>query len=172
MTVASTKQYGLLRSNNPSNPNLKVNIRREPVIPADSSSNIIGRGNPGDRVEILGSTRPAGDTRTWYRITYLPQPSIVGWVREDVITVLPPDDDNPPPQTWLLNVTTNTIFKLRPVDSSQLPDADKVSIPANTTLRVSAYRRESSHFIFTLAFNQRIKGRNTWYVFGDHAQIS
>ncbi|MEB3177898.1 MAG: SH3 domain-containing protein [Nostocaceae cyanobacterium] len=174
MTVTSTKQYGLLRSNSPSNPNLSVNIRREPVIPPDSTSNIVARGKPGDRVEILGSTRPASDTHTWYRINYLPQSGIQGWVRDDVITILPPEDDDDPSSVakYQLNVTTNTIFKTRPVDSSQLPDAEKVAIPANTTLAVSAYRQESSHYVCTLAYGQKIKGRNTWYIFQAHAQIS
>jgi hypothetical protein len=171
MTVSSTKQFGVLKSNNPSNPKADINIRRDAVIPADSSSNVVGRGNPGDRVEILSSNRPANDTRTWYRISYLPQPSIQGWVREDVVNLLPTDDASTA-AIYQLNVTTNTIFKRRPVDSSQLPDAERVSIPANTTLSLSAWKLEGTHYLFTLAYNQRIKGFNTWYVFKDHAQIS
>ncbi|MEB3180960.1 MAG: SH3 domain-containing protein [Nostocaceae cyanobacterium] len=172
MTASSTKQFGVLKSNNPSNPNAEINIRKEPVIPANSSSNVIANGKPGDRVEILDSNRPANDSRTWYKISCLPQTSIQGWVREDVITLSPPTEEPQAAKIWQLTVTTNTIFKSRPVDSAQLPDAEKVAIPASTILAISAYRQESSHYICTLAYGQKIKGRNTWAVFQDHAQIS
>lgn len=166
MTVGS-KQFGVLKSNSANNPNLEVNIRSQP---STSASRVASR-NPGYRVEVLGSRAVSGFT--WYEVRGVSETNIRGWVRQDVIQLEKPQPDpSPGPGTlWKLTVAVNTIFKQRPIDSSQLVDEDKQSVSAGSTYNIKAYTDEGSHLRVTLA-NNLIKNKNTWYVFQDHVRIT
>ncbi|WP_346293113.1 YcbK family protein [Sphaerothrix gracilis] len=75
-----------------------------------------------------------------------------------------------------LRVTENTVFKLRPEQSSRLSDAEKYSVPAGTTFEIQSYAYADAtgdfngHVRVALA-NEEIRGLNTWYVYSLHAQI-
>lgn len=69
-----------------------------------------------------------------------------------------------------LKVIGATILKARPEQSSQLPEADKQAIAANTVLNLQSYAVEKDHIKVVLA-DQVFKERKTWYVYGLHAQI-
>ncbi len=167
--MSSNQQTGILESNAPDKTH-EVNIRSSPVIPPHSHDNIVHVGHSGDRVEILDRNHPQGDTHLWYKVRYIKQQNIQGWVREDVIQ-LDPTPPTPSPQSTL-TVRTNTVFVHFPEDSSKLPDEDKVSVSVGTTYNLSAYKLENQYYRFTLANGQLIKNKNTWYVFKDHVQIS
>jgi Bacterial SH3 domain len=83
--ITGTEQIGVLKTNNPNNPNLQINIRSGPSI----TSGIKLTKPPGTRVRILEKTQPSGDRYAWYRIRYGDGTNDIGWVREDVINVLP-----------------------------------------------------------------------------------
>ena len=167
--MSSDQQTGILQSNAP-NKTHEVNIRSNPVIPTHSHDNIVHVGNSGDRVEILDNNQPQGDTHIWYKVRYITQPNIEGWVREDVIQLDPVPPNSNPQST--LTVRTNTVFVHFPEDSSKLPNDDKVAVSVGTTYDLSAYQLENQYYHFTLANGQLIKNKNTWYVFKDHVEIS
>ena len=95
---------GVLKTNT-ANTNV-VNIRSAPVI---KEGNIIRQGKSGDRVKILDKQKPSGDTRTWYKVQFGTQAKDVGWVREDVITLVSkpstPDKNPTDAQTLVYFVT-------------------------------------------------------------------
>ncbi|MDF5721982.1 MAG: hypothetical protein PUP91_16165 [Rhizonema sp. PD37] len=167
--MSSDQQTGILQSNAQDKTH-EVNIRSNPVIPAHSQDNIVHQGHSGDRVEILDSKHPQGDTHLWYNVRYITQQNIQGWVREDVIK-LDPTPPTPSPQSTL-TVRTNTVFVHFPEDSSKLSNDDKVSVSVGTTYNLSAYTLENQYYRFTLANGQLIKNKNTWYVFMGHVQIN
>jgi Bacterial SH3 domain len=85
-----------------------VNIRSAPLI---KDVNVIHQGKSGDRVKILDKQKPSGDTRTWYKVQFGKQANEVGWVREDVISVVstqPSPDKNPSPADTLVFFVTDT----------------------------------------------------------------
>jgi len=75
-----------------------VNLRSAPLI---TEGNVIHQGKSGDRVKVLDKQKPSGDTRTWYKVQFGTQANEVGWVREDVISVVPnkPSPDKNPSET-------------------------------------------------------------------------
>ncbi|NJL10076.1 MAG: hypothetical protein HC908_07635 [Calothrix sp. SM1_7_51] len=88
--ITSTEKIGVLKSNNPNNPNLKINIRSRPLITATIRLTQL----PGTRVIIIDKIQPSGDVYAWYCIRYGNDNNDIGWVREDVINILPAT--NPP----------------------------------------------------------------------------
>ncbi|BAY31041.1 hypothetical protein NIES2107_28900 [Nostoc carneum NIES-2107] len=98
---------GILKTNSTSTS--VVNIRSAPVI---KEGNVIRQGKSGDRVKILDKQKPSGDTRTWYKVQFGKQANEVGWVREDVISVVAPTkpapDKNPPEADTLVYFVTET----------------------------------------------------------------
>ena len=167
--MSSDQQTGILQSNAQDKTH-EVHVRSSPIIPPHSSDNTVHLGHSGDRVEILDSNHPQGDTHLWYKVRYISQKNIEGWVREDVIK-LDPTPPSPSPQSKL-TVRTNTVFVHFPEDSSKLPDEDKLSVSVGTTYKLSTYQQENQYYHFTLTPGVLIKNKNTWYVFKDHVQIS
>ncbi|MDZ8054147.1 MAG: SH3 domain-containing protein [Aulosira sp. ZfuVER01] len=97
---------GVLKTNSTST-NV-VNIRSTPVV---KDGNIIRQGKSGDRVKILDKQKPSGDTRTWYKVQFGTQAKDVGWVREDVISIVakqPTPDKNPSEADTLVYFVTDT----------------------------------------------------------------
>ncbi|WAL58748.1 YcbK family protein [Thermocoleostomius sinensis] len=78
----------------------------------------------------------------------------------------------------ILRVTQNTIFKQRPLQSSQLPDREKYSVSRGQSFDLQSYAHSdsrgdfSSHIRFALRNPQDfIQGRSTWYVYDRHAYV-
>gem|GEM_PF-496456 len=82
------------------------------------------------------------------------------------------------PNAFVLRMTANTLFKRRPVDSSQLAPSERVQASPGTTLVLSSYAFANAqgsfngHIRFALKYvKDDIAGFNTWYVFQGHAQV-
>ncbi len=87
---------------------------------------------------------------------------ILGFNRQD----LPPT----PPGTQLLWVTQTTPFKLKPEDSAQLGNNQKVEFPHGTTYTILGYASISDHFRVTL--DQEIPGFGRHgFIYRYHAEI-
>jgi GW (Gly-Tryp) dipeptide domain len=84
MSTTTTSQ-GVLKSNDPSQPNVPVRIRSTPS--TANQSNIKLTKAPGTKVTVLDKISAEG--RTWYKVSYGPQATDIGWVREDVIKIIP-----------------------------------------------------------------------------------
>jgi len=74
-----TASDGILKTN--STTINTVNIRSGPSL----NRRVIHEGKEGDKVKILDQTKPAGDTRSWYKVKFGSEADDIGWVREDVI---------------------------------------------------------------------------------------
>lgn len=83
---ATTNRVGVLKSNVPGGTGL-VRIRTNPSLSASYVSKPIGT-----RVTVLVQTGADTDGHTWYQVQY--DGTKAGWVRDDVITILP---DTPTP---------------------------------------------------------------------------
>ncbi len=84
----------------------------------------------------------------------------------------------PNPNAFVLRVTANTLFKRRPVNSSQLAPAEQTPARPGTLLTLSSYAFADAqgpfngHIRFALKYvKDDINGLNTWYVFQGHAQV-
>lgn len=79
-------------------------------------------------------------------------------------------------QGQVLTVTSNTTFKLRPVQSSQLAATEQCQIPIGTQFPIQSYAYNSpnqnfNHHIRISLRNQFLRGRNTWFVYDRHARV-
>lgn len=92
------------------------------------------------------------------------------------------DDDvvypRPDPNAFMLRVTANTLFKRRPVDSSQLAPQEQAPALPGTVLTLSSYAFANAqgsfngHIRFALKYvKDDIQGFNTWYVYQGHARV-
>ncbi|MEO8894182.1 MAG: hypothetical protein ABI417_22070 [Coleofasciculaceae cyanobacterium] len=176
----STEQTGTLKSNVSSDSNLLVRVRTSPSLTASYVS-----VKPGTRVTVLPDT-PVKDTSgfTWYKVKYDQAANKVGWVRNDVIKLdaapSPPNPTQPSSQPkYKLTVTASTTwFKQSPVDSSQLQDDAKHSVPKNSVVLISAYQENppqdpnNNHFYVTLADPLQIGKFNSWYVYKPDVAIT
>ncbi|MGB3402727.1 MAG: C39 family peptidase [Microcoleaceae cyanobacterium] len=70
----------------------------------------------------------------------------------------------------ILKTTKSTIFKLKPIASSQLAESEKFSVPAGKEFEVLAYDPIRGHLRVALR-NQTFGGRSMVYVWGEHAEI-
>jgi hypothetical protein len=69
-----------------------------------------------------------------------------------------------------LKAIQNTIFKLQPIDSSMLPDDQKVMISANSMLNVQSFDYAGNHIRLVLA-DESIKGNSVWFAYQPHVQL-
>lgn len=69
-----------------------------------------------------------------------------------------------------LYTTRATVFKARPIQSTQLSDAEKEAISDGRSFKLNNYEVERDHIRITLR-NDSFKGSKVWYVFGAHAEI-
>ncbi|MBF2034052.1 MAG: peptidase M15 family protein [Leptolyngbyaceae cyanobacterium T60_A2020_046] len=72
-----------------------------------------------------------------------------------------------------LKVISDTLFKAKPVLSSQLSDAEKVFVPNKTVFELQSYAQAEGNHI-KVALSGAFLGpenRNTWYAFGPDIQI-
>jgi len=72
-----------------------------------------------------------------------------------------------------LKIIEDTVLKQKPIDSSQLADNDKQSIPKGTELELHswAFLEEDNAHVRVAFAQDSFKGRNTWLVFKGHVQI-
>lgn len=173
----SGQQTGTLQSNVAGDPNFLVKVRTSPSLTASFVS-----VKPGTRVTVLPDT-PVKDASgfTWYKVKYDQAANKVGWVRNDVITLdaaTKPSQPSPQAKYKLIVTATTTWFKQSAVDSSQLQDDAKHSVPKNTVLLVSAYQENppqdpnDNHFYVTLAPPLQIGKFNSWFVFKPDVSIT
>ncbi|MCU0567927.1 MAG: D-Ala-D-Ala carboxypeptidase family metallohydrolase [Oculatellaceae cyanobacterium Prado106] len=78
----------------------------------------------------------------------------------------------------ILKVVRATIFKRRPIPSTQLPEAQKQEIPNGSIFALDSYAFANAqgdfdnHIRFALKNSEDyIYGLNTWYVYNRHAQV-
>lgn len=76
-----------------------------------------------------------------------------------------------------LIVTTSTVFKQAPLDSSQLEASELVAVTSGKTFSVVGWQNApKNHYKITLGIENgkqlALNGRNTWYVFAPHVQLS
>lgn len=106
---------------------------------------------------------------TWFVYTLHAQVEFDGEV------VYPHEDQVTTP---LLRVTSDTLLKRRPLQSSSLPAAEIVQVKSGKVYDLHSYAYSdsrgdfSSHIRFALRNQQDyINGLNTWYVYDKHAQV-
>jgi hypothetical protein len=75
----------------------------------------------------------------------------------------------------ILRVTRDTVFKLRPEQSSQLSAEEKFSVAAGTALGIQSYAYADVNGDFNghikVAFIEAIRGLNTWFVYSLHGKV-
>lgn len=97
------------------------------------------------------------------------EPGFLGAVTaQKLIEAKPGDIPKPRP---ILKTTRNTIFKSKPLASSQLQDSEKQVIPAGKEFELLAFVPIRGHIRVALR-NESFKGSGIWYVFGGHAQVT
>lgn len=69
-----------------------------------------------------------------------------------------------------IRVEKDTIFKLRPLNSQDLPESEKVNIPAGKEYELHSYRVDRNHVKIALD-DEFFKGFNTWYAYLGHVRI-
>lgn len=96
------------------------------------------------------------------------------FVTFDGDVVYPPED----PNAFILRITQNTLFKRRPVPSSQLAPNEQAPAIPGTLLVIDNYAFAdaqgsfNSHIKFAIKYvKDNIYGFNTWYVFDQHARV-
>jgi uncharacterized protein YvpB len=71
----------------------------------------------------------------------------------------------------ILKTVKDTVFKARPLASSQLSAAEKISIPAGKEFEIVAFVPIRGHLRVALR-KDSFNGSSVWYVFGSHAQVT
>jgi len=69
-----------------------------------------------------------------------------------------------------LRTLTKTVFKQRPLQSSDLPDQEKYAIAIGQELAIDTFTKERNHIRFTLS-NDPLSGFDTWYAFAEHVEV-
>lgn len=69
-----------------------------------------------------------------------------------------------------LKILVDTMLKQQPVQSSQLSDGQKQAVSAGSVFDIRAYLIVPGHLKVTFT-NQTFQGKNTWYIFAQHAQL-
>ncbi|MGF1499910.1 MAG: D-Ala-D-Ala carboxypeptidase family metallohydrolase [Elainellaceae cyanobacterium] len=97
------------------------------------------------------------------------------YIEYDGEIVYPPEDPNLP----TLLITQDTLFKRRPLQSSNLPNSEVFPVVKGSLWKLSSYAYRDAqgadfngHIKFALRYERdEINGFNTWYVFEGHAQV-
>lgn len=70
-----------------------------------------------------------------------------------------------------LKVVQSTVLKLKPVQSSELPDTDKFPLEAGKELDLHSYLDDGNNHLRVAFQGIAFQGRNTWYVYSPHVQL-
>ena len=78
--------------------------------------------------------------------------------------------------SYTIQAKLDTWFKLSPAQGSSLADNEKEFFKAGTDFAIAAYAVEDNHLKITLGKDTQgqqifIKGRNTWYLYGDAVEL-
>ncbi|PSB52727.1 peptidoglycan-binding protein [filamentous cyanobacterium Phorm 6] len=97
------------------------------------------------------------------------EPGFLGAITaKKLIEAKPADIPTPRP---ILKTTKDTIFKSKPLASSQLQESEKQVIPAGKEFELLAFVPIRGHIRVALR-NESFKGSGIWYVYGGHAQVT
>lgn len=97
------------------------------------------------------------------------EPGFLGAITaKKLIEAKPTDIPTPRP---ILKTTKDTIFKSKPLASSQLQESEKQVIPAGKEFELLAFVPIRGHIRVALR-NESFKGSGIWYVYGGHAQVT
>ncbi|MGB3136045.1 MAG: D-Ala-D-Ala carboxypeptidase family metallohydrolase [Nodosilinea sp.] len=131
---------------------------------ADSQGNF----NNHIKIAIRNSEDFVNGLSTWFVFT----PHAFVTLDKDVVF------PRPDPNALVLRVTQNTLFKRRPVDSSQLAPNEQANAQLGTTLVLSSYAFANAqgsfngHIRFALKYvKDNVNGLNTWYIYQGHARV-
>jgi uncharacterized protein YvpB len=97
------------------------------------------------------------------------EPGFLGSVTATKLIETKPGEIPTPP--LILKTLKDTIFKSKPLASSQLQDSEKQAIPAGKEFELLAFAPIRGHIRVALR-NESFKGSGIWYVYGVHAQIT
>lgn len=97
------------------------------------------------------------------------EPGFLGAVTAEKLIETKPKDI--PTPRMILKITKDTVFKSKPLASSQLQDSEKQPVPAGKEFELLAFAPIRGHVRVALR-NESFKGSGIWYVFGTHAQIT
>ncbi|MEG4323217.1 MULTISPECIES: C39 family peptidase [unclassified Microcoleus] len=97
------------------------------------------------------------------------EPGFLGSVTATKLIETKPGEIPTPP--LILKTLKDTIFKSKPLASSQLQEAEKQVIPAGKEFELLAFAPIRGHIRVALR-NESFKGSGIWYVYGVHAQIT
>ncbi len=70
----------------------------------------------------------------------------------------------------VLKTVGDTIFKRRPLQSTELIDSEKYLVKAGQSFDLSYYTTERNHIRFTL-LNDNFNGFDTWYAYAPHVEV-
>ncbi|TAF51456.1 MAG: peptidoglycan-binding protein [Oscillatoriales cyanobacterium] len=70
-----------------------------------------------------------------------------------------------------LRTLKKTVFKQRPLQSSDLEEAEKYTVEANQEFKIDTFAAERRHLRFALS-DGPLKGLDTWYGFEEHIEIT
>jgi uncharacterized protein YvpB len=97
------------------------------------------------------------------------EPGFLGAITAKKLIEAKPGDI--PAPALMLKIVKDTVFKAKPLVSSQLPEAEKQAIPAGKEFEIIAFAPIRGHIRVALR-NESFKGSGIWYVFAAHAQIT
>ena len=72
----------------------------------------------------------------------------------------------------VLKITQPTVIKLKPIQSSELPDSEKVQVPEPRVLSINSYQRIRNHIrTYVNPDDEPFRGKPIWYVFEEHCEV-
>lgn len=97
------------------------------------------------------------------------EPGFLGAVTAEKLIETKPGDI--PTHPLILKIVKDTVFKTKPLASSQLADSEKQAVPAGKEFELIAFAPIRSHVRIALR-NESFNGSGIWYIFGAQAQIT
>ncbi|MEM9770226.1 MAG: D-Ala-D-Ala carboxypeptidase family metallohydrolase [Cyanobacteria bacterium P01_D01_bin.73] len=83
-------------------------------------------------------------------------------------TYAPPNDEPEPVIKPEVEILRNTVFKTKPIQSSDLAENEKVMVAPGSFL-ISAAKSDGKHYMLTLV--DSLEDRTEWYAFGEHIKF-
>lgn len=116
---------------------------------------------------IFGSLSTAALHR-FQTLTNCNEPGFLGAkTSQKLIETKPEDLTNP---ELILKVVQETVFKVKPIPSSQLSEVEKQGIKAGNAFSILAFEPVRNHVKVALR-SQSFQGNSMWYVYQEHAEI-
>ncbi len=151
--------------------NLKYDVRQidqDPELSRQIQMTLIDLGLLDPPADGIFSTKSTAALHRFQQITNCGEAGYLGAVTAQKLI------DPPLEQTLVpipvLKTTKSTVFKLKPIASSQLTKSEKFSIPGEKEFEVLAYDQIRGHLRVALR-HETFGGRSMVYVWGEHANI-